>query len=216
VRLAPSIEHDSAPQSTHGTNGRDGPEEPLEVLDADADQAAAEAGRGQMAMGNPASEGVDADAVDGRRLLEGEPLSFGFQQSRAMSPWPSPPRPGATSPPSPNGKCFALSNRRPPCPPDHPRQASRGRLKKPTSTPDAAPGDGRSGGRTCAVACRTRGVGGCYRGGYQIPLASQRCALGGFSSSRARSIASWRTRDDRVHGLVAGTCTRSLPCPTSR
>lgn len=69
--LRPSIEHVSAPQLVQWTNGRDGPEEPLEVLDADADQTAAETGRGQMAMGYPASECVDADAVDGRRLLEG-------------------------------------------------------------------------------------------------------------------------------------------------
>jgi hypothetical protein len=43
----------------------------FEVFGADSDESAAEAGGGELAVGDSTAECVDADAVDGGRLLQG-------------------------------------------------------------------------------------------------------------------------------------------------
>ena len=49
--------------------------DPLEIRDPNADQAGADPGRGERAGGDAAAEGVDADPIEGRGLLRGQPLS---------------------------------------------------------------------------------------------------------------------------------------------
>ena len=49
---------------------RDGPEQPVEVLHPDADESLAESRRGELACGDAAAEGVDADAIGEGGLLE--------------------------------------------------------------------------------------------------------------------------------------------------
>lgn len=62
---------DLRPPAPGSANRRDGAEHVLEVLGADSDESAAEAGGGELAVGDPPAECVDADAVDGGCLLQG-------------------------------------------------------------------------------------------------------------------------------------------------
>lgn len=54
--------------------GGNWPEETVEILGSDPYEPLAEAGRGQAARRNPASQRVDADSVEGRGLLQRQPL----------------------------------------------------------------------------------------------------------------------------------------------
>src|SRR5450756_899787 len=78
LRVPKRRSHEPSPGLAKGwTSRRDRPEEPVEVVDADADadQSAADAGCPPWAIAT--AEGVDADAIDDCRLLQGEPLGGG-------------------------------------------------------------------------------------------------------------------------------------------